>query len=89
MKKNVGKSRLSYDELQTIVGEIEGVLSSRPLTYLYSTEVEKPLTPSQLVIGKRLLSMPDYNSEEEDFSIETPNNARKREQYLSKLMAHF
>ena len=89
LKKNVGKSRLSYDELQTIVSEIEGVLNSRPLTYLYSNELEEPLTPSQLVIGKRLLNMPEYTSEEEDFSNETPNDARKREQYLSKVMAHY
>ena len=89
LKKNVGKSRLSYDELQTIASEIEGVLNSSPLTYLYSNELEEPLTPSQLVIGKRLLSMPEYNSEEEDFSIETLNDARKREQYLSKVMAHY
>ena len=89
LKKNVGKSRLSYDELKTIVSQIEGVLNSRPLTYLYSNELEQPLTPSHLVIGKRLLSMPECNSEEEDFSNETPNDARKREQYLSKLMAHY
>ena len=89
LKKNVGKSRLSYDELQTIVSEIEGVLNSRPLTYLYSNELEEPFTPPQLVIGKRLLSMPEYTSEEEDFSNETPNDARKREQYLSKVMAHY
>ena len=89
LKRNVGKSRLSYDELQTIVSEIEGVLNSRPLTYLYSNELEEPLTPSQLVIGKRLLNMPEYTSEEEDFSNETPIDARKREQYLSKVMAHY
>ena len=44
LKKNVGKSRLSYDELQTIVSQIEGVLNSRPLTYPYSNKLKEPLT---------------------------------------------
>ena len=36
---------------------MEGVFNSRPLTYLCEDEGE-PLTPSQLVIGRRLMSNP-------------------------------
>ena len=60
-----------------------------PVLYLYLNELEEPLTPSHLVIGKRLLSIPGYNSEEEKFSNETPYDARKREQYLSRVMTHY
>ena len=35
--------------------EIEGVLNSRPLTYVYDEIDEPPLTPSSLVVGKRVL----------------------------------
>ena len=32
LKKTIGKARLTYEELLTIIVEIEGVLNSRPLT---------------------------------------------------------
>ena len=51
LKKTLGRSKLSFDELTTILVEVEAVLNSRPLTYLYSDDVEEPLTPSHLVIG--------------------------------------
>ena len=35
--------------------EIEGILNSRPLTYV-DDELRSPLTPSQLFVGRRLLS---------------------------------
>ena len=58
LKKTLGRSKLSFDELTTILVEVEAVLNSRPLTYLYSDDVEEPLTPWHLVIGQRLLTLP-------------------------------
>ena len=51
VKKTLGRSKLLFDELTTILVEVEAVLNSRPLTYLYSDDVEEPVTPSHLVIG--------------------------------------
>ena len=58
LKKTLGRSKLSFDELTTILVEVEAVLNSRPLTYLYSDDIEEPLTPWHLVIGQRLLTLP-------------------------------
>ena len=58
LKKTLGRSKLSFDELTTILVEGEAVLHSRRLTYLYSDDVEEPPTPWHLVIGQRLLTLP-------------------------------
>ena len=33
-KKTIGQARMSYDELVTIVAEVEIILNSRPLTFV-------------------------------------------------------
>ena len=57
LKKTLGTTRVSYQELLSVVVEIEGILNSRPLTCTYvDDELRSLLTSSQLVIGRRLLS---------------------------------
>ena len=53
----MGPSKLSHDELLTALIEIEMVFNSTPLTY---DDLEEPLTPSHMLVGRRLLSYPDY-----------------------------
>ena len=52
LKKVVGKAKLSYEEMETVLGEIEIVINSQPLTYLYE-EAEEALT---LTFGNRSTS---------------------------------
>ena len=59
LRKMVGQAKLSLDELQTAVVEIESIVNSRPLSYLTSGDMEEPLTPSHLLIGRRVLNLPD------------------------------
>lgn len=73
LKKVLGNAKLSYEELESI--ETEGVLISRPLTYVYDELSEAPLTPSHLVIGRRLL--------EQSLTISSSMNT------LARLLAHF
>ena len=51
-KKVLGKARLSYEEMESAHKEIEAVINSRPLTYLYDNDVTGPLTPSHLLCGR-------------------------------------
>lgn len=89
LKKNLGTVKLTYDELHTVITQIEAVLNSRPLTYLYSDGLEEPLTPAHLVKGRRLLGLPErIEDKDEDFN-ETAHTARKREQYLSRVLQHY
>ena len=50
LKKIAGNAKLSYEEMETLLIEIEGVRNSRPLTYCYDELNEPPLTPSSLVV---------------------------------------
>lgn len=56
LKKTPGSASLTYEELITVLTEIENVLNSRQLTYVYEDEIEEPLTPTLLMLGRRLLS---------------------------------
>ena len=66
LRKAVGRSRLYYDEALTILTEIEGVINSRPLTYIAADDLDEPLTPSHFLCGRRILTLPDGLSEENE-----------------------
>ena len=53
LRKVLGNARLSFDELSTVLTEVESTVNSRPLTYLYD-DLEEALTPSHLMFGRRL-----------------------------------
>ena len=70
--KMVGRARLTYEELNTVVIEVEAVINSRPLSYVRADDLDQPLTPVNLLTGRRLLSLLDaagYQDIEEDFNI--------------------
>lgn len=59
LKRCLGRSSLRYNELLTVLAEVEAAVNCRPLTYLEddvtSTDV---LTPSHFLVGKRLVTLP-------------------------------
>ena len=59
LKKTIGWTRLTYDELLTALAEVEMILNLRPLSYVSSEDLEELLTPSHLLIGQRALNLPD------------------------------
>lgn len=63
-KKTLGKARLTYEEVLTILTEVECIVNSRALTYLYPDNLGEPLTPAHLISGRQLLSLPDTTKSE-------------------------
>ena len=59
LRKMIGQAKFSFDEMHTAIVEIESIINSRPLTFLNSDDTEEPLTPSHLMVGRRILSLPD------------------------------
>jgi len=87
LRKVLGNAKLTYEELETVVVQVEGTLNSRPLTQVESEFCEQPLTPSHLVIGRRLATLPtpqEFSDDEQDESA-----IQKRARYLGRLIKHF
>ena len=62
LKKDLQNCRLSYDEMQTVLFEVEMILNNRPFTYVYPDEIENAITPNHLLFGRTLTSTPDRNT---------------------------
>ncbi|GBN71528.1 hypothetical protein AVEN_112953-1 [Araneus ventricosus] len=59
LRKTLGKSCLTVEQLLTVLIEIEGMINSRPITYVGSdTEEPTALTPAHFLLGKRITSLP-------------------------------
>ena len=92
LKKVLGKSRLLSEEITTLIVEIENVLNCRPLTYVYTDELKEALTPSHLIYGRRLLSLPSldeslrFNQELLDMNSEL---LQRRKDYLLQILKHY
>ena len=93
LRKVTGRASLTHDELLTVVTEVESIINSRPLSYLASGDLEEPLTPSHLLIGRRVLNLPDYLDHlcergDEDFDVNS-TKLIKRMKHLSNILNHF
>ena len=89
LKKVFADARLTCEELLIVLTQI-GLLNSRQLTYVYQ-DGETPLTPSQLVLGRRLLSRPSGLAEETSSanSNDQEQVIIKREKYVRTVLLHF
>ena len=52
LKKAMGRARFTYDELFTLLVEVENVLNSRPLTYVSESQDESFISPYHLLYGR-------------------------------------
>ena len=92
LKKAIGRARLSHDELFTAVTQVEAMLNSRPLTYLSSEELEEAVTPSHLLVGYRLLCLPDIQGDvsDPDFGeAQSHASINQRLEHLKMVLEHF
>ena len=91
-KKVIAKTKLIYEELVTLIAEVEAIINSRPLSFVSPLDVEEPLTPSHLLLGRRILSLPDdyipRPSNDEDYVV-TPERLTRRLSFLKMTLDHF
>jgi transposase InsO family protein len=61
LKKVLKKNSLTYEEMQTLLMEVENTINNRPLTYIENDFTIEPLSPNHLIYG-RCLPMSCVNS---------------------------
>ncbi|XP_070546930.1 uncharacterized protein [Ptychodera flava] len=93
IKKVLGRAFVTFDELNTIVTEIEIMLNDRPLTYLYTdSEDTTPLSPSHLLQGRPLTGVPHPLYDDDELSDPTYGNSsslNKRYVRIAQLQEQF
>ena len=89
LKKTLGKSTLSFEELQTILCEIEEVINSRPLVYVTEDDIDGALTPYHLMYGRNLSKKSNLFKGDQDVIDVTKQDCTKRVRYMSYLINSF
>ena len=69
--------------------EVEAIINSRPLSYVSSEDLDESLTPSHMLCGHRILSLPDGTVTTEDNADETSQDLHTRIQNLNRLLDQF
>ena len=91
----IRRSKVTLDQLQTLLVKVEPIINSRPLTYVSVRDLEEPLTLSHLLMGRRVLSLPDNLEPASDVDDEefinplTSSQLKTRMNQLSSLLNHF
>ena len=81
LRKILHHTLLRYDDMTALLKEVESVINSRPITYIYSDEMVEPLTPSDMLIGKRSTKLPEDRS--------YINDSDNRNKYRERIVDNF
>ncbi|XP_026729604.1 uncharacterized protein LOC113495194 [Trichoplusia ni] len=69
LKRVIGNSTLTYEEMSTLLSQVEACLNSRPLSMLSDNSSDPtPLTPGHFLIGEPLIAVPERNYEHSNIS---------------------
>jgi len=90
VKKILGRACVDLQTFQTVIAEVEAMMNDRPLTYVSSARDDpEPLTPSHLLHGRRLTSLPFCERPEASCSHSNRDDVTRRAQRHAQLIDHF
>ena len=88
LKKSIGREKLSFTELLTVLFEVENVLNNRPLCFVYDDDVSDILTPNCLLYGRNL-DRENKIVEEIDFGVIEGSDLWERKVALQNVVKYF
>lgn len=84
LRRIVGSSLLTFENLSTVLTEIEAILNSRPICPLSTDPLDlAALTPGHFLIGQPLTAVPELNT------LDTPHNRLTWWQQITKVKQTF
>lgn len=84
LKRVIGSTLLTYEEMSTLLCQIEACANSRPICAVSSNPNDvMPLTPGHFLVGQPLLSVPEENL------LEAKVNWLTRWQLIQRMQQHF
>ena len=88
LKKTMGKTTLSLEEMSTVLVEVESVVNARPLTYVEDDQdgLSYTLSPSHLLHGRRVTYLPNSGHFE---VISTHSALTKRYKHQKRVLSQF
>ena len=92
LQKVLGRAMVTERELYTILTEIEAVTNDRPLTHISSEhDALSPLTPSHLIYGRRVVTLPrsDVEDDDETYHPATHSSVNKRLHFLAHIVTNY
>ena len=86
LKKILKKALVTFEELQTILCEIESVINSRPLCYTSDENLNATITPNHIMFGRNLNTTPTNLFFNDDLN---PSECTRRVNHLKSIVSHF
>lgn len=85
LKRVIGDATLTFEELSTLLCQIESCLNSRPISVISNDDPQGqlPLTPGHFLIGEPLINVPEQNYENSTVS------SLSRWQFIQKTLQNF
>nr|XP_012218938.1 PREDICTED: uncharacterized protein LOC105670157 [Linepithema humile] len=84
LKRVIGDSLFTFEELNTFTTEVEGILNSRPITAISSDPNDMlVLSPAHFLIGKPITTLPEVDMSS------VPDNRLSNWQHISKVRQDF
>ena len=88
LRKVLARSLLTFEELQTVLCEAEGVINQRPLHYSSEEDIYEALTPNHLIYGKSLSSLTIVHKHEPE-QLFSSDECHKRAKFIQNLLRHY
>ena len=89
LKKVLGGKRLNYEELLTVLNDMECTIKCQPITYMLTDENIEPLFPFQFITGRPTLSLPNIADGEYTDEVVSQESLTKRMKYVNSVLQHY